>query len=262
MESYLVNINNFEGPLDLLLHLIRCAEIDICDIFVSEITSQYLAYMDQIGNMDMDRASEFLTMAATLLYIKSRQLLPRPAEETDAPGEESPEQTLIKQLQDYKAFKEAGESFRELMEQASASMTRLPEDIVLPPAKVELKDTTTEGLYAAFLKMMERVEHAEKSKKTRQVKHDSFTIRRQTTHIRNLLKNAGKPVDFYDLFSEKPVKMEVIVTFMAVLEMIARGEIHVAQKKTFAPILLESRNLLDKDSDISYMDEMEETENG
>ena len=91
-ETYRVSLERFEGPLDLLLHLIQQAEIDIKDIFVSEITSQYLTYMRELDTLDMDTASEFLTMAATLLYIKSRQLLPRPPKETpEEEAEEDPE---------------------------------------------------------------------------------------------------------------------------------------------------------------------------
>ena len=86
---YTVQLQQFEGPLDLLLHLIEEAELDVKDIFVSEITAQYLSYMEQLDELDMDTASEFLSMAATLLYIKSRQLLPRPPKEDDA--EEDPE---------------------------------------------------------------------------------------------------------------------------------------------------------------------------
>ncbi|MBQ3132506.1 MAG: segregation/condensation protein A, partial [Clostridia bacterium] len=99
--SYEVKLSRFEGPLDLLLHLIEQAEVDIKDIFISEITSQYLEYMNQIEELDMDTASEFLTMAATLVYIKSRSLLPRPPKETTE-EEEDPAEALIRQLREYR----------------------------------------------------------------------------------------------------------------------------------------------------------------
>ena len=98
--AYYVSLRQFEGPLDLLLHLISKAKVDIKDIFVSEITEQYLASMQDIDELDMDTASEFLTMAATLLEIKSRALLPRPPKEED--GEETPEQALIRRLEENK----------------------------------------------------------------------------------------------------------------------------------------------------------------
>ena len=99
--AYRVHIRQFDGPLDLLLHLIGRAEIDIADIFVSEITQQYLSYMDQLDEVDMDTASDFLAMAATLLYIKSRHLLPRPPREEAEDAQEDPEQALIRQLREY-----------------------------------------------------------------------------------------------------------------------------------------------------------------
>ena len=99
--AYVVSLKQFEGPLDLLLHLITRAKVDIKDIFVSEITEQYLASLDGLDELDMDVASEFLTMAATLLEIKSRALLPRPPKEEED-GEESPEQALIRRLEEYK----------------------------------------------------------------------------------------------------------------------------------------------------------------
>ena len=106
---YYVSLKQFEGPLDLLLHLITRAKVDIKDIFVSEITEQYLASMGSVDELDMDTASEFLTMAATLLEIKSRALLPRPPEPTED-GEETPEQTLIRRLEEYKLYKESAYS--------------------------------------------------------------------------------------------------------------------------------------------------------
>ena len=111
MEEYRVSLSQFEGPLDLLLHLIEKAEVNIEDIFVSEITSQYLAYMDDLSDLDMDRASSFLTVAAQLLLIKSRSLLPRPPAEDEE--EEDPKEALLRQLREYKAFKQASEALSE-----------------------------------------------------------------------------------------------------------------------------------------------------
>ena len=261
MEEYQVSISKFEGPLDLLLHLIQRAEIDIRDIFVSEITSQYLSYMDQLDDVDMDKASEFLTMAATLLYIKSRQLLPRPAEPTEETEEEDPEEALIRQLKDYKAFKEASQDLKRMFEETRNSITRLPEDIPLPPQKVDLSDTTMDGLYKAFLDMLDRAEHIEETRKSHRVKADTYTVRKQSMKIRNILSKAKDRIRFEDLFDGQPRKMEVIVTFMALLEMISHGEIHLSQSRPFAPITLSVKQLLDEDSEIEYMDEVsEETE--
>ncbi|MBQ1771319.1 MAG: segregation/condensation protein A [Clostridia bacterium] len=259
--SYHVSIEQFEGPLDLLLHLIRKAEIDIRDIFVSEITSQYLQYMQELDTVDMDKASDFLTMAATLLYIKSRQLLPDTGKQNEQEEEEpDPEEQLIRQLREYKAFKEAGDNLKQLYEAAKDTLSRLPEDVPLPPKRLEMEGATMEGLYEAFLRILEKTDRQEETKRLQRVRADSFTVRRQTRKIRSILVNAGKDVAFEDLFGEHPEKMEVIVTFMALLEMTGRGEIHIHQSRPFAPIVLRAKKLLSEDSDIAYMDEIQEEE--
>lgn len=134
---YYVSLKQFEGPLDLLLHLITRAKVDIKDIFVSEITEQYLASMGSVDELDMDTASEFLTMAATLLEIKSRALLPRPPEPTED-GEETPEQTLIRRLEEYKLYKESAGRMKEFEQAAMQVFSKLPEEYPLPPQPVEL----------------------------------------------------------------------------------------------------------------------------
>ncbi|MBQ3662796.1 MAG: segregation/condensation protein A [Clostridia bacterium] len=162
--SYHVSIEQFEGPLDLLLHLIRKAEIDIRDIFVSEITSQYLQYMQELDTVDMDKASDFLTMAATILYIKSRRLLPDTGKQNEQEEEEpDPEEQLIRQLREYKAFKEAGDNLKQLYEAAKDTLSRLPEDVPLPPKRLEMEGATMEGLYEAFLRILEKTDRQEET---------------------------------------------------------------------------------------------------
>ena len=109
--EYRVHLKQFDGPLDLLIHLIEKAEVDIKDIFVSEITSEFLSYMTELDELDMEQASEFLTVAATLVYAKSRSLFPPVLKETDGDEtEEDPGEALIRQLREYKAFKEAAKT--------------------------------------------------------------------------------------------------------------------------------------------------------
>ena len=123
---YVVSLKQFDGPLDLLLSLVQHAKIDIQDIFVSQITEQYLESMAGVDELDMDSASEFLAMAATLMEIKSRALLPAPPEPEEE-GEESPEQALIRQLTEYKAFKELSQDMRKLEDEARDLISKLPE---------------------------------------------------------------------------------------------------------------------------------------
>ena len=255
MEEYRVSLSQFEGPLDLLLHLIEKAEVNIEDIFVSEITSQYLAYMDDLSELDMDRASSFLTVAAQLLLIKSRSLLPRPPVEDEE--EEDPKEALLRQLREYKAFKSASEELNERFEEAKKAIARLPEDVILPPQKFELRNVSVDSLYSAFLDILNR-EAAEEEKvdKTQSVRPDSFTVRDRVLHLRAKLKDGR--VRFSDLFSDASTRMEKIVTFMALLEMLAHGEVHITQGATFAPIYIRAKALSENDTETVYMDEVED----
>ena len=161
--AYYISLKQFEGPLDLLLTLITKAKVDICDIFVSEITEQYLQSMEGISELDMDTASEFLTMAATLIEIKSRALLPR-MPEPEEEGEETPEQALIRRLQEYKAYKEGAGQMREFEKAAQAVFSKLPEEYPLPPPTVELTGLTMDGLMAAIERMIKRLEEKEENR--------------------------------------------------------------------------------------------------
>ena len=140
---YIVSLKQFDGPLDLLLTLISNAKIDIRDIFVSEITEQYLESMKLVDELDMDSASEFLQMAATLLEIKSRAMLPKPPKPED-PDELTPEEALIKQLEEYRQFKEVSARMHQLEEEARALLTKLPEEYPLPPPNIEITGLTLE----------------------------------------------------------------------------------------------------------------------
>ncbi len=255
MEEYRVSLSQFEGPLDLLLHLIDKAEINIEDIFVSEITAQYLAYMDDLSELDMDRASSFLTVAAQLLLIKSRSLLPRPPVEDEE--EEDPKEALLRQLREYKAFKNASEELHERFEEAKKAIARLPEDVILPPQKFELQNVSIDSLYAAFLEVLNREDtEEEKIDRTQNVRPDTFTVRDRVLHLRAKLKEGR--VRFKDLFTDASTRMEMVVTFMALLEMLAHGEVHITQGATFAPIYIRAKALAENDMETVYMDEVED----
>ena len=258
--AYSVHLKQFDGPLDLLLHLIEQAELDIKDIFVSEITQQYLAYMEALDELDMDTASEFLTMAATLLYIKSRQLLPRPPREAEEAQEEDPEQALIRQLREYRAFKEASAGLDALFHAAQDSFTRLPEDVPLPPPRVELTGATQDGLYRALRELLARRAEEPRLNELHDVHPDRYTVRGCLAAIRSRLRGADGPVPFEALFSPGADKLEIIVTFMALLDMLARGEAHVRQGAPFAPITVRAGALRDDGDDDAYafMDEVTE----
>lgn len=251
--TYQVHLQQFDGPLDLLLHLIEQAEVDIKDIFISEITAQYLAYMDELDKLDMDTASEFLNMAATLVYIKSRSLLPKPPK--DDLEEEDPEVALIRQLREYKAFKEAGAQLELLFQRAYGMFSKLPEEFILPPQEIMLDETSIDCLFNAFLVALNKERFAtENLTHIHEVSADRFTVRMQLVKIRGALKEQ-ESITFDSLFDAASTKMEMIVTFMALLDMIARNEITLKQNQPYSPITITAHRLIDYDEDIEYMDE-------
>ena len=251
--AYEVHLKEFDGPLDLLLHLIEQAKVDIKDIFISEITNQYLSLMEELDELDMDTASEFLTMAATLVYIKSRSLLPKPPKEAE--DEEDPEEALVRQLREYKLFKQAGERLGELSENMKGVFSRLPEEFTLPPQEYSLEAATAEELFSAFMDVLNREEPENRIPElAKRVDADRFTVRSQLVKIRDKLREKTT-VTFDELFEETSVKMEKIVTFMALLEMIARQEIALRQHSPYGRITITAGNLMDEDADAEYMDE-------
>ncbi len=238
--AYVVSLKQFDGPLDLLLTLISRAKVSIHDIFVSEITEQYMESMAGVEELDMDAASEFLAMAATLMEIKSRSMLPRPPKESDE-DEESPEQALIRQLTEYKAFKEASQDMQRLEQAASALLTKMPEEYPLPPPEFELTGLTLDGLVKAFQKVLARVEKREKRMRppqTREIRRDSFTVQECMFRIQSRLMKG--PMRFSALFGPRPSRTEVVTVFMALLEMLKLGRVSVFQKSAFDEIELKT----------------------
>ncbi|MBR3382487.1 MAG: segregation/condensation protein A [Clostridia bacterium] len=255
-NGYHVHIKQFDGPLDLLLFLIEKAEVDIREVFVSEITSEFLSYLSELDELDMEQASSFITVAATLVYMKSRSLMPKPRPDTGE-EEEDPGEALIRQLREYKAFKEASRGLRELWSEAGLMRGRLPMEFPLPPREIILKDTTIDGLYRALLAALKRLPEEELAKPVRSVEADRFTIRSCSGSIRSALKAGGGRITFLR-FVEGKCKIEIIVTFMALLEMMRRGEIHLTQEKGFGDITINEGELIEDDENVSYDDELDQ----
>lgn len=238
---YYVSLKQFEGPLDLLLHLITRAKVDIKDIFVSEITEQYLASMGSVGELDMDTASEFLTMAATLLEIKSRALLPRPPEPAED-GEETPEQTLIRRLEEYKLYKESAGRMKEFEQAAMQVFSKLPEEYPLPPQETELVGLTLQGLTEAFLRIWARKPATDDSPETnhyapRDIHRDEHNVQECMLTLLKGVSSRGC-LRFEETFSAAPSKEEVVTLFLALLELLKLGEIHAEQEGTWGEIVL------------------------
>ena len=233
---YEVKINEFEGPLDLLLHLIKKSNIDIYDISLVEITNQYLDYINKMEELNLDIASEYLVLASELLQYKSSMLLPK-KEETPDDYEEDFKSELIKKLVDYKKYKEVCETFKVLEENRSNFYTKTPSDISLYSEKSLNNDNVTvDDLIDAFKKFMERREF-EKPLNTK-ITTKELSVSDRVVEIRNILKNK-KSVNFMELFTRRD-KSYVVVTFLSILEMAKDLEISIEQDNNFNDIIIKS----------------------
>jgi len=222
MEAYNVKIDTFEGPLDLLLHLIGKMELDIVDISVAEVTDQYVAFIRTMQKFELDVASEYLVMAATLLQLKSKQLLPPvPVEEDDIPdfSDEPTREGLIRQLIEYKAYKEAVVFMREQEEQRLELYSRPGDDLSRYTSEHEPYDgpLNFSDLLHAYSKMVERKRWKERRKKT--IKRETRTLEEQMTRLHEHVASKRK-TSFFAFFEERPDVSDLVVTFMALLELI------------------------------------------
>ena len=235
--AYIVSLKEFDGPLDLLLTLISNAKIDIHDIFVSQITEQYLETMSLVDELDMDSASEFLQMAATLLEIKSRAMLPKPPKPED-PDELSPEEALIRQLEEYRQFKEVSSRMKQLEEEARALLTKLPEEYPLPPPNIEITGLTLEKLIKAYRKVLDRASRAEADDRmaSREIRRDSFTVAGCMARISRSVRRGS--CRFSELFGEDFTRQEVVTMFLALLELIKLNRLRVQQDGAYEDITL------------------------
>ncbi len=224
--SYVVKLSQFEGPLDLLLHLIGNAKINIEDIFVSKITEQYLQYMTQLDELDMESSSEFARMAATLIYIKSKSLLPKKPPEVEE--DDNAEELLIAQLREYSAIKHVCVALRELESEGIKSFYRLPEEFVAPPPPLSMEGVTLQTLMDAYVNVLNRAK-GEEVVHHLSVKPEMFRVRDKADYLRQLLKTKGS-LYFSQVIHGDMSRLEVAVIFLAVLDLLAKGEIKVEQK--------------------------------
>ena len=274
-ENWVVRVARFEGPLDLLLHLIGEAKIDIMDIFVSDITEQYIAYIESMGsernaentdhaghtdnyenfnnnlddNLEPGAASAFLEMAATLLYIKSRSLLPVAPDEADA-DEIPPEEALKRRLILHKSMKEQASLLRALETAAALSFTKLPEGLFAggQPANISITNLTVGGMLSAWRKLNERVAT---SKENRQSASAALTPSLRTDPypfemcrellLSRLLAERDAALRFEDLFGPSPSRVEYVSVFIALLELIRQGVVAAKQPIVFDRILIEKK---------------------
>lgn len=237
-QEYKVRLDVFEGPLDLLLYLIKRDEVDIYDISIEKITKEYLAFLEAFQTLNIELAGEFIVMAATLLYIKSRMLLPRdqqlPEEEAD---EDDPRWELIRQLVEYKKFKEAADRLREREALQEALFPRMPVVPELPAAEnLALEEVGIFDLIHAFQKVLKRLEN--KTEDLRDIFEENFTVGDKIESIMRRTEE-GVSVRFAELFSDAASRAEIVVTFLAMLELIRMKQLMVRQEEGFGEIWVE-----------------------
>lgn len=230
--KYKVKLEIFEGPLDLLLYLIKKDEVDICDIPIAKITDQYLEYLEMMKMLDLDIAGEFIVMAATLMQIKSRMLLP-PEEVPEEEMEEDPRSELVKKLLEYKKFKEAADKLAAIEATTSQLYTRKSEERPAPEIEEENEffEASIFDLLTAFSKILKEVPRDAFHK----VVKEKFTVADKIHDIVHMLVNEPK-ICFSRFFKTAESKIEIIVTFLAILELIRLKEIIIVQRESFGEI--------------------------
>ena len=236
---YEIKINEFEGPLDLLLHLIKKSNIDIYDISLEEITNQYLDYINSMKELNLDIASEYLVMASELLEYKSKSLLPK-KESKEEEYEEDPKEELIKRLVEYKRYKEVTSVFKELESIRSNIYTKSPSNInEYSDKKLDNNSMSADDLISAFKKFIERKDF-EKPVNTKITKKE-LSVSERIDGIRNILKTK-KSINFVDLFDNYN-KSYLVVPFLSILEMSKNKEIMIIQDNNFSGILIKGCEL-------------------
>ena len=232
-DSYAVKLDRFEGPLDLLIHLIKRNEVDIYDIPIALITAQYLEYLSLLRELNLDVAGEFLVMAATLIHIKSKLLVP--IEPTEAEGDEEyvdPREELVRRLLEFQRYKEAAGVLHQQAQIRAAQWTR--PDTVLPSFDDAGEEMLEAGLYdliSAFKELLDR----RKALIAHEVEAEGPPVEQRMDELLAMIRE-GESLEFLELFAALQTKAEMIVTFLALLELIRLKQVRVYQRGMFGPI--------------------------
>ncbi len=241
MGEYRVKFEVFEGPLDLLLHLIRKEEVDIYEVNLTKIATEFIEYLNLMRELDLDVAGEFVVMAATLMLIKSRELLPRDQRPAEAQGDEEegadPRWELIRQLVEYRKFKDAAARLQEFEHRTENTFARVPGRVELPEsAEPRRAEATLLDLLSAVNAVLQRF--ARREGEERDVFEDKWSVSEKIEHLVVRLR-AATVLRFSELFDDATSRTEVVVTFLAVLELTRLRVIVPTQSEPFAEITLE-----------------------
>lgn len=234
--AYEVQLEAFSGPLDLLLHLIQKNEVDIYDIPIARITDQYLAYLRLLEARDIEVAGEFIVMAATLMEIKSKLLLPpAPREEGEEEGPD-PRAELVQMLEEYRKYQEAAEVLRQRLETWTRVFPRggeLPEEVAEMAPAVELANLSVTALVDALQQVLAE---AEAEHGITEIRREQVTVRMKLAELWRRLLATPEGVTFRELFTAPYTRVEVVATFLALLELLRLGRVRVVQRHSFGEL--------------------------
>ncbi|WP_425448681.1 segregation and condensation protein A [Dethiothermospora halolimnae] len=240
--GYKVILESFEGPFDLLYHLIEKSEIDIYDIPIAEITEQYISYIEKMKELDLDVTSEFLLMVATLLEIKSRMLLPKMKKDDGEQlqmEEVDPREELIRRLIEYKKYKNVAEELK-TKEKAQQKVYYKPKEEIemfVEKDEIKLENVNLDDIIDAMVKIIEEKKKDNKTLNIATIERDEITIEQGMKNLLNTL-NKKREIEFKKLFQDKFNKVEIVVTFLAILELIKQKKINIVQENNFDSILI------------------------
>ncbi len=235
---YSFKINDFEGPLDVLLHLIKESKMDIMDIDVVSLTNQYLNFINSMEDNDITIASEYLTLASELIYLKSRYLLPQDKDDEDDEEYVLAKENLVNRLIEYKNYKEMTNVFKSLEEKRGEVFTKVPSNLSEYASQNQVMvggDVSLNDLLDAFKKYLDRRKYLEPI--STKVTNKEMSVSQRCGEIRGLLKKHGR-LEFFELFDDFS-KPYVVVTFLSILDMAKNGELVITQENNFDKIYCE-----------------------
>lgn len=231
-NAYNVKLENFEGPLDLLLYLIKDSKVEIQDVKLADITEQYLEYMEDLDNVDMERAAEFIEVAATLLEIKSKSLIPTEREvDVDVVD---PEKQLLLRLKEYKLIKEESEKLK-LIENINRFYKKPDESC--NDYRIVIKQMKMDNLINAFAKLLSRVQFEKKTDEERTIERDRWTVEDKIFEVKTMLRDV-EMLKFTEMIGDDYTRGEIITLFSALLELLKRQIIEVEQLEKYGEITI------------------------
>lgn len=252
--DYTTVLSNFEGPLDLLLYLINKEEIEIKDVFVSQVTEQFLDYMKGLPYLDVEKVSDYLNIAATIIKIKAQALVPNLEEDPALDAEiEEDKAELIRALEEFRLIKEETKKLKEL-ETIGYYFKDPDKDVGETKTVFSLENLTLDNLIHAFSALLIKREDELKNEEVREIPRDSFTVEQKIQFVLESLEERGE-VKFEELFTRDFTKPEIVTTFQAILELLKYQFLHVMQETTFGEITISLNPNRDEEASLGTIDE-------